>query len=183
MSRTRSMVLAALFAALTAVGALIRIPTPVSSFTLQVMFVALSGAILGCKWGFLSQAAYIMLGLLGLPIFVSGGGLSAMLQPTFGFLLGMAAMAALVGYLVERWGCKFGTVLLACLLGLVPLYAIGLPYMHLILTVYLHRSQTVWDTIWGGMVIFLPFDVLKAAATAALSAKLAPALRRAASPL
>ena len=48
MSRTRSMVLAALFAALTAVGALIRIPTPVSSFTLQVLFVALSGAILGC---------------------------------------------------------------------------------------------------------------------------------------
>ena len=40
MSRTRSMVLAALFAALTAVGALIRIPTPVSSFTLQVLFVA-----------------------------------------------------------------------------------------------------------------------------------------------
>ena len=149
MSKTKSMILAALFAALTAVGALIRIPTPISSFTLQVLFVAMSGVLLGCKWGFLSQAAYILLGLVGLPIFVSRG-------------------------------ARFSTICWACLLGLVPLYAIGLPYMHLILTVYLQRSQTVWATLWGGMVIFLPWDLLKVAATAALCAKLYPALHRAA---
>lgn len=182
MSKTKSMILAALFAALTAVGALIRIPTPISSFTLQVLFVAMSGVLLGHKWGFLSQAAYILLGLVGLPIFVSGGGPGALLQPTFGFLLGMAAMSALVGYIVERRGAKFFTICWACLLGLVPLYAIGLPYMHLILTVYLQRSQTAWATIWGGMVIFLPWDILKVAATAALCAKLYPALHRSVQP-
>lgn len=178
MSKTKSMILAALFAALTAVGALIRIPTPISSFTLQVLFVAMSGVLLGSKWGLLSQLTYILLGLVGLPVFVSGGGLSALLRPTFGFLLGMAAMSCLVGFIVERRGAKFSTICWACALGLVPLYAIGLPYMHLILTVYLHVGQTIWDTVWGGMLIFLPWDILKIVITAALCVKLYPALRR-----
>mgnify|MGYP002514908971 CR=1 FL=1 len=74
MKQTRSMILAALFAALTAVGAFIRIPTPVSAFTLQVFFAAMAGALLGRKWGMASQLIYVALGLLGLPIFTSGGG-------------------------------------------------------------------------------------------------------------
>ena len=160
MSQTKSMILAALFAALTAVGALIRIPTPISSFTLQVLFVAMSGVLLGRKWGFLSQAAYILLGLVGLPVFVSGGGLSALLQPTFGFLLGMAAMSYLVGYIVERRGAKAFTVLWACALGLIPLYAIGLSHIHLILTGYMKLGQTIWVTGWGGKGVFLAWGGL-----------------------
>lgn len=178
MSQTKSMILAALFAALTAVGALIRIPTPISSFSLQVLFVAMSGVLLGSKWGLLSQLTYILLGLVGLPIFVSGGGPGAMLQPTFGFLLGMAAMSWLVGFIIERRGAKFFTICWACALGLIPLYAIGLPYMHVILAVYMKLGQTIWDTVWGGMIIFLPWDALKIAVTAALCVKLYPALRR-----
>lgn len=178
MSQTKSMILAALFAALTAVGALIRIPTPISSFSLQVLFVAMSGVLLGSMWGLLSQLTYILLGLVGLPIFVSGGGPGAMLQPTFGFLLGMAAMSWLVGFIIERRGAKFFTICWACALGLIPLYAIGLPYMHAILTVYMKLGQTIWDTVWGGMIIFLPWDALKIAVTAALCVKLYPALRR-----
>lgn len=178
MSQTKSMILAALFAALTAVGALIRIPTPISSFSLQVLFVAMSGVLLGSKWGLLSQLTYILLGLVGLPIFVSGGGPGAMLQPTFGFLLGMAAMSWLVGFIIERRGAKFFTICWACALGLIPLYAIGLPYMHVILTVYMKLGQTIWDTVWGGMMIFLPWDALKIVVTAALCVKLYPALRR-----
>ena len=178
MSQTKSMILAALFAALTAVGALIRIPTPISSFSLQVLFVAMSGVLLGSKWGLLSQLTYILLGLVGLPIFVSGGGPGAMLQPTFGFLLGMAAMSWLVGFIIERRGAKFSTICWACALGLIPLYAIGLPYMHVILTVYMKLGQTIWDTVRGGMIIFLPWDALKIAVTAALCVKLYPALRR-----
>ena len=178
MSQTKSMILAALFAALTAVGALIRIPTPISSFSPQVLFVAMSGVLLGSKWGLLSQLTYILLGLVGLPIFVSGGGPGAMLQPTFGFLLGMAAMSWLVGFIIERRGANFFTICWACALGLIPLYAIGLPYMHVILTVYMKLGQTIWDTVWGGMIIFLPWDALKIAVTAALCVKLYPALRR-----
>ena len=83
--KTRDIVLTALFAALTAIGAFIRIPTPWSSFTLEIFFVCMAGILLGAKLGALSQAIYIALGLIGLPNFTSGGGPGYEFQPTFGY--------------------------------------------------------------------------------------------------
>ena len=84
-AKTRMLLLTALFAALTAIGAFLKIPTPWSSFTLQVFFVCMAGVLLGPKYGALSQLVYIALGLMGLPIFTAGGGLGYVFQPTFGF--------------------------------------------------------------------------------------------------
>lgn len=178
MRKTTSMILAALFAALTAVGALIRIPTPVSSFTLQVLFTAMAGILLGKKWGAASQAVYVLLGLTGLPIFTSGGGPGAFLQPSGGFLFGMIAMAWVTGSMVEKYGAGFRTLCLACGLGLAALYAIGLPYMHLILTVWLRQDWTIGQTLVSGMLLFLPGDVLKLLAASLLGARLYPAFYR-----
>lgn len=178
MKKTKAMILAALFAALTAVGAFIKIPTPISSFTLQILFTSMAGVLLGWKWGAASQAVYVLLGLVGLPVFTSGGGLSAVFTPTFGFLLGMIPMAALIGWIVEKKGAGFRTICLACLAGLMVLYVIGLPYMHLILTVYLQKEWTIWQTVKGGMLIFLPWDLLKILVTALLCVKIYPALHR-----
>lgn len=178
MKKTRAMILAALFAALTAVGAFIKIPTPISSFTLQVFFTSMAGVLLGRKWGAASQLVYVLLGLVGLPIFTSGGGLGTLLTPTAGFLLGMIPMAWLIGLLVERRGAGFLSICLACLAGLAVLYVIGLPYMHLILTVYLQKEWTIWQTVKGGMLIFLPWDALKILLTAALCTRIRPALQK-----
>ncbi len=52
----RELALTALMAALTAVGAFIRVPTPWSAFSMQVFFVFMAGALLGPKYGALSQA-------------------------------------------------------------------------------------------------------------------------------
>ena len=71
-AKTRMLLLTALFAALTAIGAFLKIPTPWSSFTLQVFFVCMAGVLLGPKYGALSQLVYIALGLMGLPIFTTG---------------------------------------------------------------------------------------------------------------
>ena len=62
---TRNMVLAALFAALTAIGAFLQIPTGTVPITLQFLFTALAGLLLGWKWGAISQLLYVGLGLLG----------------------------------------------------------------------------------------------------------------------
>ena len=90
---TRKLVYTALFAALTAAGAFLRIPMGFSSVTLQYLFTAMAGLLLGRRWGAVSQAVYVLLGLVGLPIFTMGGGLGYVFQPTFGFLLG-------------RWPCR-----------------------------------------------------------------------------
>lgn len=178
MKQTRSLILTALFAALTAAGAFLRIPTPVSSLTLQVFFTAMAGVLLGPGWGAASQAVYVLLGLAGLPLFSTGGGPGAMLQPTGGFLLGLIAMAWVTGTVVRWRGSSFGAVCLACGCGLAALYAVGLPWMHLVLTFLLERPWSVWQTLWSGMLLFLPWDLVKILLTAVLCSRIKPALTR-----
>lgn len=172
----RNWVLAALFTALTAVGCLIKIPTPISSFSPLFFFTALSALLLGPKFGALSQGMYVALGLLGLPIFTTGGGIGSIFTTTFGFLLGLIPAAAVIGLLVKRWGTSFQALCAASTAGLLVLYAVGLPYMHLILTVYLERTWTIRQTIVGGMVLFLPWDAVKIVAAAGLARRVLPVM-------
>lgn len=99
---TRKLVRTALFAALTAVGAFLKIPLGPSAITLQFFFTAMAGCLLGSGCGALSQLIYVLLGLLGLPIFTAGGGFSYVLHPTFGFLLGLIPAAWVIGRLARQ---------------------------------------------------------------------------------
>jgi len=173
----RELALTALFAALTAVGAFLRIPTPWSAFTLQVFFVFMAGALLGPKYGALAEGVYVLLGLVGIPIFVGGGGPMYVLQPTFGFLLSYIPAAAVVGALCRKAG--FWNIVAACMAGLFVIYLIGLPYMALILNVYMGRAMSFGQILMSGMVIFLPYDAVKIVLTGVLARALIPALERA----
>ena len=82
----------AIFTALTAVGAFIKIPIPYMEFTLQFLFTTLNGLLLGGKWGAAAVGAYVFLGLVGVPIFAEGGGFFYVLKPTFGYLIGFTAL-------------------------------------------------------------------------------------------
>lgn len=173
---TRDLVLTALLAALTAIGAFLKIKTPISSFTLQFFFTCMAGILLGPKLGALSQAVYVLLGLIGMPIFTLGGGFTYIFQPTFGFLAGLIPAAAVIG-IVARRGCNCPVFLaIGCLSGLAVLYAIGLPYMHIILTAYLRYDRTLWQTIRDGMLIFLPWDALKIVLATVLGRQILPRL-------
>jgi len=172
----RELALSALFAALTAVGAFIRIPTPWSAFTLQVLFVFLAGALLGPKYGALAEGVYVLLGLVGVPVFTGGGGFMYIFQPTFGFLLSYIPAAALVGALCRK--ARFVNIALSCLAGLAVIYAVGLPYMALIINVYMGRSMGFKEVLMSGMVIFLPYDAVKIVLTGLLGRALIPRLER-----
>lgn len=161
----------ALMAALTAVGAFIKIPLGASSITLQFFFTAMAGCLLGPWWGAASQGVYVLLGLVGLPIFTLGGGFSYVLQPTFGFLLGLIPSALVMG-LITRKSRKPGHIILACVAGLAMLYAVGLPHMGLILNVYLGKSWSLGRLLRDGMLLFLPGDALKIAVATVLLPKL-----------
>lgn len=171
--KLRNLIDTALFAALTAVGALIRIPLGVSSITLQFLFTAMAGILLGAKYGALSQLVYVALGLVGLPLFTLGGGFGYILQPTFGFLLGLIPAAWLIGKLAEKHSAPW-RLSLDCAAGLAVLYAVGVPYMTLILNAYMGKGMTVRAILWAGMLPFLPGDALKIAVTAFLC----PVLKR-----
>ena len=98
----RSLILAALLGALTAIGAWLQIPVGITSITLQFLFTAFAGVLLGWKWGAVSQLLYVAIGLLGLPVFTQGGGIGYVLQPSFGFLLGLIPAAAVIGALLDH---------------------------------------------------------------------------------
>ncbi len=166
--KTRTLILTALFAALTAVGAFLKIPFPLAAITLQFFFTAMAGTLLGKKYGALSQAVYVLLGLVGVPIFALGGGFSYIFQPTFGFLLGLIPAAWVIGSIAKR-PLTFWRSAAAMLAGLAVLYAIGVPYMALIANGYLGKGLTFWQVLKNGMLIYLPGDLLKIAAGSALS--------------
>lgn len=158
--KIRTMTRVALFAALTAVGAFIRIPLGYSSITLQTFFTAMAGCVLGPWYGALSQLVYVALGLVGLPIFTQGGGIGYLVQPTCGFLIGLIPAAWVIGRIAGRKP-EPKQIVPACLLGYGVLYAIGVPYMALILNNFLGKGMGFSAIMWAGMIPFLPGDMIK----------------------
>ena len=158
--KIRTMTRVAFFAALTAVGAFIRIPLGYSSITLQTFFTAMAGCVLGPWYGALSQLVYVALGLVGLPIFTQGGGIGYLVQPTCGFLIGLIPAAWVIGRIAGRKP-EPKQIVPACLLGYGVLYAIGVPYMALILNTFLGKGMGFSAIMWAGMIPFLPGDMIK----------------------
>lgn len=174
----RSMILAALFAALTAIGAFIKVPLGFNFITLQVMFSCLAGVLLGPKWGAVSQIVYVALGLVGLPVFTEGGGLGYLVKPSMGFLLGLILLSWVVGMLTQKDRSPL-RVALACAAGDLAMYVVALPYMYLVLNLYLGVEQSALDTVKAGMLLYLPGDAVKIAVTVLVSAPLLKAVKQA----
>lgn len=95
---------ASLFASLMAICAWLAIPMPPVTVTLQTFAVFLALGTLGGKWGSVSIALYLLLGLVGLPVFAGfRSGAAAVLDITGGFLWGFEA-AGIVYQLLEKLG-------------------------------------------------------------------------------
>lgn len=177
--KIRSIIYIALFAALTAVGAFIRIPLPYVPLTLQVLFALLAGILLGAKLGMASQFVYIAVGLIGIPVFTLGGGPAYVLQPTFGYLLGMLVCAYLVGKLTERLEKpKTAKLFLINIIGILAMYIIGVPYLYLIKNLYLNSGTSLWTVLYYGFITTVTGDVLKCYLAALIGVKLIPILKR-----
>ena len=180
-SRTKAMTLCGLFAALTAIGAFIKIPLPppLVPFTLQFLFCALAGVLLGSKMGALSQLIYVLVGLVGIPVFTEGGGLHYVVKPTFGYLVGFVLGAYVIGLCVEKVKeINFKHLFIASLIGLVVVYVLGVVYMYIIYNFYIGNEMGVWVAVWGGAISCAPGDILICIITAIMGVKMIPALRR-----
>ncbi len=121
---TRTIILTGMFAAVLAVLSQIQIPMPSGvPVTLQTFAVALTGFVLGWKCGLASTAVYILLGMVGLPVFAGfAGGFGKIIGPTGGFIWGFLFLAA---------GCGFARQKMSPLLR-VLLAVAGLLLCHLL---------------------------------------------------
>ncbi len=169
---TRDMVFASLFAVLTGVGANIRIPFPMVPLTLQTVFVLLAGLAMGSRRGALSMTLYMLLGLLGLPVFAGGGGLQTMLTPSFGFIVGFIPSAWITGRIMERVrgmadfksrgelflsSCRFA----ACFAGMFVYNTVGVLWLYFNLNYIVGKSFTLYQTFAIGLFPFLLPDMIK----------------------
>ena len=114
--------------------------------TLQTFGVLFGGALLGFRRALAAVLLYLLLGIVGLPVFaldaqtglyrsgldtivhVSGGAFG--LAPTGGYLIGFLFAAGLVGRLAELgWDRHIGGSIGAMILGNIVIYVIGVPWL------------------------------------------------------
>ncbi len=156
-SSLRGMVYASMFGALTAVGALLSIPLYPVPITLQTLFTFLAGLLLGGYFGALSQVVYVLLGVIGLPVFGGGkAGLGVLLGPTGGYLFGFILGAYVIGRLAQaRKNPGLAWLLLAIILGDLVIYAAGITQLSYVARLSARKAVLV------GLLPFLFGDALK----------------------
>jgi biotin transport system substrate-specific component len=149
------------FAALTAAGAFIRLPVFPVPITLQSLFVVMAGMVLGVRAGVMSQAVYVLMGLMGLPVFSGGGGFAYVMSPTFGYLLGFLAAPAVSAYLMNRKTVTFQNSCAASLAGMLVIYLVGVPYLAGYLALIMKKPDALTLALKTGFAVFLPGDIVK----------------------
>jgi biotin transport system substrate-specific component len=166
---TRELVLCGLFIALITAGTFIRIPVGTDVYTLQFLFTLLAGLVLGARLGAITVSAYVLLGLLGVPVFASGGGPAYILQPTFGYLLAFILQAWLGGFYARQVSTvSYGRLLAANLLGMVIVYVIGISWFYLFSNYVINTPIPLWTAIFYCGVLQVIPDFLLCLAAAAI---------------
>lgn len=162
----------------------VKIPFYPVPLTLQTTIAILAGFILGWKYGTIAMAMYMIMGLVGIPVF-SGlpPSFAAIFKPSFGYVLGFVATAFVVGLLVKFVRRTFWNSLWIALVGVVTNYIIGLPYFMLIVqTVGIVGSEGLSafsvTVLWSYNLIYLPKDIVLGVLATILSYKLLPYLQK-----
>ena len=136
-------------------------PVPITGQTLAVLLV---GSTLGWARGAISMVLYAVLGLVGVPVYSDGShGAGVLFGATGGYIVGFIVSAALVGWLAERqWDRKILKAIVTFVAGSVVVFAIGLPW----LAVVLHTDLPT--TLQYGLYPFILGGIIKAAIAAGL---------------
>ena len=165
----------ALFVALMVAGAYLEIPLPVMPISFQTVFAVLSGLMLGWKKGMIAMVAYAVLGLIGIPVFMDGGGIFYVIKPSFGYILGFIPAAGVAGICYNHKKKLWQIILLALAATLVD-YAFGIAYFIAVWVI------TDLPNLWASVVIynltFLPKDAILALLAAFLSRAVTPKIIR-----
>lgn len=120
------LVLIGLFSAVMTVCSQIQIPIGSFFFTLQTMGVFITASLLGWKKGTVSVSIYVLLGIIGLPVFAGfTGGIGVLLGPTGGYIVGFIFTSLIVGFLTEKLGKKLWYQILAMAAGIAVCYLFG----------------------------------------------------------
>ena len=171
--RAREVALIALFVAITVVFGFIKIPMQPVAMSLLTLATALAGCFLSPLSAALSQIIYVVMGLIGIPVFTTGGGPSYVLQPSFGFLLFLPVMAAGISLVVRhdkflpakaRFLWRHFASLFISLLQLL----FGTFYYYILYKYYMNSDLTLAAAFMPCFVLFIPTAIIKSVLSVAL---------------
>lgn len=157
-----------LFTALTIILSQISIPMPYGvPMTMQTFIIPLVAVLLGKKEGTYVALIYILLGLIGLPVFAGfSGGASIFFGPTGGFILSFPLMAYFSGIGKEKE--KAYQVILWLLAGACANYVIGMLYFSFV------TSSSLVVAFTACVLPFIPTALIKIGLVYMVSKKLSP---------
>lgn len=156
--KTKTMVIIGVMAAVTCILGPLSLAIPVSPVPISLTNLAVYFAVyvLGMKRGTISYLIYLLIGLIGLPVFSSfTGGPGKLFGPTGGYLIGFIFMAAICGFFIEKWEGKLYMHFTGMVLGTAVCYLFG--------TVWLaYQAHMGFAAALGaGVIPFIPGDLAK----------------------
>ena len=156
---THELVFVALLAAILCVSSYINIPLPFSSIpiTAQLLVVFLIALLLRPRCATLTVLVWLLLGVVGLPVFSGGkGGFGVLAGPTGGFAIGYLLCAFFVAMVCQQKKKEYQKLLVIIGIGLPVTYFLGVAWMMLV-------TGVSWQTaVVTGVLPFVPGDIVKA---------------------
>lgn len=146
-------------------------PVPIS---LATFVIYLTVYILGTSKALVAVFAYLMIGLMGVPVFSGySAGPAKLLGPTGGYLIGYLPMAAVMGVVLGQFGTKIIPAVLGMVGATALLYAMGTAWlMHM-------TGMDLRAALMAGAVPFIPLDLVKIGVAAVTGPILSAALKKA----
>lgn len=162
--QSKRVAILALFLCLLSISAYLKIPTGIVPFTLQLLVALSISLLLKPLDGLVVFIVYIIMGLAGIPVFASGGGLGYVVLPSFGFILGFIGMHLCISgmlFLLKKIKNVFIKYLISSFIGVVILYLIGLTYAYFLLNVFQAKNYTLLQLLKMMVTPFILFDLMK----------------------
>ena len=161
-----------IFAALIAVCSWISIPLPTVPVTLQTMGVCIAAGLLGTKRGILTVLVYILLGLIGVPVFSGfSAGVGVLAGATGGYIIGFIFTALIVGIMLKFLGKKVCVYILSMIIGIAVCYAFGTAWFMIYNNSKGDAVSLVMALGWCVTPFIIP-DLVKISAAAVLCKRL-----------
>lgn len=159
---TKKIALVGLMTAIICILGPISFPIPISPvpISLGLLGVLLAVYLLGVKWGTVSCLIYLLLGLVGVPVFTGfTGGVGKLMGPTGGYLIGYIFLALIAGFFISKWPAKWPLHLVGMVLGVAVCYLFGTLWLGYLL------ERPFIEALGIGVIPYIPADLVKIAIT------------------
>ncbi len=152
--KTKTITQTALFTAIMIICSQITIPTGLVPFSMSIFAIYLTGLTLERNQAVIAIVVYILLGIVGLPVFAGfGSGIGKIMGPTGGFIIAYPIMAFIVSAVAKNG--KLISHITALALSTIVCYVLGTLWYAYVLGV---EIQTALLTV---ALPYIPFDILK----------------------